>query len=102
MRTLTDYAPTVNAGHWQWGASVGTDYRLRICNPFAQAEDHDPDVEYIRRWVPALRGIGASRLASGDQVDFSAVPGYPAPIADRNDAYHRARDAFEEAGRALD
>jgi len=102
-RTLTDYDPAVNAGNWQWAASVGTDYRLRIYNPYSQAEKHDPEARYIKRWVPELRGVDAGRLTSGDQIDFSgAAPGYPAPIADRNDAYHRARDAFEEAGRALD
>jgi len=41
-------------------------------------------------------------LASGNQVDFSTEDGYPAPIVDRNDAYHRARDAFKEAGKRLD
>jgi deoxyribodipyrimidine photo-lyase len=102
-RTLTDYDPAVNAGNWQWAASVGTDYRLRIYNPYTQAEKHDPEASYIRRWVPELRGVDADRLTSGAQENFSgAAPGYPAPIVDRNDAYHRARDAFEEAGRALD
>ena len=42
-RTLTDYDPAVNAGNWQWAASVGTDYRLRIYNPYSQAEKHDPE-----------------------------------------------------------
>ncbi|WP_158666490.1 cryptochrome/photolyase family protein [Salinibacter altiplanensis] len=100
-RTLTDYDPAVNAGNWQWAASVGTDYRLRIYNPYSQAEKHDPDAEYIKRWVPELRDVEVGRLTSGNQVDFSgAAPGYPAPIVDRNDAYHRAKAAFEEAGRA--
>ncbi|PSQ88064.1 MAG: deoxyribodipyrimidine photo-lyase [Bacteroidetes bacterium QH_2_63_10] len=100
-RTLTDYDPAVNAGNWQWAASVGTDYRLRIYNPYSQAEKHDPEAEYIKRWVPELRGASADRLTSGNQADFSGVaPSYPAPIVDRNDAYHRARDAFEEAGQA--
>jgi deoxyribodipyrimidine photo-lyase len=102
-RTLTDYDPAVNAGNWQWAASVGTDYRLRIYNPYSQAEKHDPEAEYIRHWVPELRGVAAGRLASGDQEDFSeAAPEYPAPIVDRNDAYHRAKDAFKDAGRASD
>ncbi len=102
-RTLTDYDPAVNAGNWQWAASVGTDYRLRIYNPYSQAEKHDPEAEYIKRWVPEVRDVDADRLASGTQEDFSdAAPGYPAPIVDRNDAYHRAKDAFREAGRALE
>jgi deoxyribodipyrimidine photo-lyase len=102
-RTLTDYDPAVNAGNWQWAASVGTDYRLRIYNPYSQAEKHDPEGQYIRRWVPELRDVDVGRLTSGEQVDFSAAaPDYPAPIVDRNEAYHRAKDAFGEAGRARD
>lgn len=102
-RTLTDYDPAVNAGNWQWAASVGTDYRLRIYNPYSQAEKHDPKAEYIKQWVPELESVSAERLTSGEQVDFSdASDEYPAPIVDRNDAYHRARDAFEQAKEAVE
>ncbi len=102
-RTLTDYDPAVNAGNWQWAASVGTDYRLRIYNPYSQAEKHDPKAEYIRRWVPELQSVGTEGLTSGEQADFSSASDeYPAPIVDRNNAYHRARDAFEEAKKAVE
>lgn len=101
-RTLTDYDPAVNAGNWQWAASVGIDYRLRIYNPYKQAKTHDPDAQYIQKWAFELRSADADILVFVNQVDFSAEDGYPAPIVDRNDAYHRARDAFKEAGKRLD
>lgn len=96
-RTLTDYDPAVNAGNWQWAASVGTDYKLRIYNPYLQAEKHDPGAEYIKKWIPELRPVDTERLTSGEQVDLSERVDYPPPIVDRNDAYHRAREAFEQA-----
>jgi deoxyribodipyrimidine photo-lyase len=99
-RTLTDYDPAVNAGNWQWAASVGTDYKLRIYNPYLQAEKHDPDAAYIKAWVPELRPADAERLISGEQMDFSNEDDYPPPLVDRNEAYHRARDAFEAAREA--
>jgi len=100
-RTLTDYDPAVNAGNWQWSASVGTDYKIRIYNPYLQAKKHDPDAHYIRRWVPELRDVEASLLTSGDQIDFSTMASYPAPIVDRTKAYHRARSAFRAASEAV-
>jgi deoxyribodipyrimidine photo-lyase len=105
-RTLTDYDPAVNAGNWQWAASVGTDYKLRIYNPYSQAQKHDPSAAYIQRWVPELADVDPDHLTSGDPVDFSAVAAadeaYPAPIVDRNAAYHRARDAFAAAKEAAE
>jgi len=100
-RTLTDYDPAVNAGNWQWSASVGTDYKIRIYNPYLQAKKHDSDAHYIRRWVPELRDVEASLLTSGDQIDFSTMASYPAPIVDRTKAYHRARSAFRAASEAV-
>jgi len=96
-RSLTDYDPAVNNGNWQWAASVGTDYRLRIYNPYSQASKHDPQAHYIQKWVPELREVSVEALTSGDQVDFSKVADYPAAIVDRNAAYHRAKDAFAAA-----
>ena len=39
-RTLIDYDPAVNAGNWQWAASVGTDYKQRIYNPYQIGRAH--------------------------------------------------------------
>ncbi|NBB84817.1 MAG: deoxyribodipyrimidine photo-lyase, partial [Bacteroidetes bacterium] len=96
-RSLTDYDPAVNNGNWQWAASVGTDYRLRIYNPYAQAKKHDPTGAYIQQWVPELRDVEASLLTSGNQVDFSERAAYPPPMVERNAAYHRAKEAFASA-----
>jgi deoxyribodipyrimidine photo-lyase len=99
-RTLTDYDPAVNAGNWQWSASVGTDYKLRIYNPYLQAKKHDPEARYIKRWVPELREVDETLLTNGDPIDVSDDAAYPSPVVDRNNAYHRAKDAFANASEA--
>ncbi len=51
---LIDLDEASNIGGWQWGASVGADPKpIRIFNPTLQAERHDPDAAYCRRWLPS-------------------------------------------------
>jgi deoxyribodipyrimidine photo-lyase len=67
MRLLLDGDVAQNNGNWQWVASVGVDpapMQRRLYNPELQRRRHDPDEEYVRRWIPEL----------GD--------GYPEPIVD--------------------
>ncbi|MCO5315113.1 MAG: DNA photolyase family protein [Solirubrobacterales bacterium] len=59
-RLLLDGEPAQNNGNWQWIASVGTDpapISRRLYNPVLQAKRHDPDGQYVRRWVPELRDV---------------------------------------------
>jgi deoxyribodipyrimidine photo-lyase len=59
MTHLVDGDPASNNGGWQWAASTGTDPQpyFRIFNPTLQGRRHDPDGDYVRRWLPELRGI---------------------------------------------
>ena len=56
---LTDYDPASNNGNWQWVASTGADSQpyFRIFNPWSQSEEHDPDCEYIKYWIPELKNV---------------------------------------------
>jgi deoxyribodipyrimidine photo-lyase len=56
---LVDYDPANNNGGWQWSAGTGADSQpyFRIFNPFLQSQNHDPDCEYIKRWVPELKEV---------------------------------------------
>jgi deoxyribodipyrimidine photo-lyase len=60
-RSLIDYDPAVNNGNWQWVAGTGLDPEKygapRVFHPTRQLEKFDPDLEYVRRWIPELCGV---------------------------------------------
>ncbi|NJK35695.1 MAG: deoxyribodipyrimidine photolyase [Oscillatoriales cyanobacterium SM2_2_1] len=81
MHHLIDGDLAANNGGWQWSASSGMDPKpLRIFNPHTQAKKFDPEGEYIRQWIPELRGQTAAELFAGDLWR----PNYPRPMVDHN------------------
>ena len=56
--SLTDWDPASNAMNWQWVAGCGPDAApyFRIFNPEKQAEQHDPEGRYRRRWLAGWMG----------------------------------------------
>lgn len=57
---LVDYDVHSNWGNWQYVAGVGNDPRgaARVFNPVKQAVDYDHNGNYVRMWLPELRGVG--------------------------------------------
>jgi deoxyribodipyrimidine photo-lyase len=83
-RLLFDGDPGSNAGNWQWTAGTGTDpRRTRTLDPVLQARRYDPSGEYVRRYVPELRGVDPPALFTPwrDAAVLNAT-GYPRPIVD--------------------
>lgn len=56
---LIDYDPAINNGNWQWSSGSGADSQpyFRILSPWKQVVDHDPECEYIKKWIPELRDV---------------------------------------------
>jgi deoxyribodipyrimidine photo-lyase len=94
MRRLVDGEIASNNGGWQWSASTGTDAApyFRIQNPWSQTKRYDPDGAYIKRWVPELRDVPATRLCEPPTPGLPLAKGYPLPMVD----HHRARDTALE------
>lgn len=64
---LVDYDAANNWGNWQYVAGVGNDPRQgRVFNPVKQALDYDPTGEYVRAWVPELRGVDLTNEKEGE------------------------------------
>ncbi len=92
MRHLVDGDLASNQHGWQWAAGTGTDAApyFRIFNPTTQAHRFDADGDYVREWVPELRGIegGAVHEPGSRRPDE-----YPPPMVDhareREDALAR-------------
>lgn len=53
---LLDYEQSSNVGNWQWAAGSGVDAApyFRIFNPTEQIKKFDPDLKYIKKWIPEL------------------------------------------------
>jgi deoxyribodipyrimidine photo-lyase len=82
-RKLLDYEMASNVGGWQWAAGSGTDAApyFRIFNPDSQLKKFDPQLSYIKKWVP-------------EYADFSK---YPKPIIDHAFARDRCLETFKKA-----
>jgi deoxyribodipyrimidine photo-lyase len=108
MRLLTCGDVAQNNGNWQWIASVGVDpapVGRRLYNPILQQRRHDPDGEYVRRWLPELRDVPLAKLATPWEMtaEEQAAAGceigreYPAPIVDHAVERERALSAYRAA-----
>lgn len=82
-RKLLDYDMSSNVGGWQWAAGTGTDAApfFRIFSPAAQTKKFDPELKYIKKWVP----------------EYLDPFKYPAPIVDHKEARERCLAAFQKA-----
>ncbi|HEY9177338.1 MAG TPA: deoxyribodipyrimidine photo-lyase [Flavipsychrobacter sp.] len=81
-KKLLDFDLASNNGGWQWAAGSGCDAApyFRIFNPYLQTQKFDPELKYIRKWVP----------------EFEDVTKYPRPIVEHDFARRRCLDTFRE------
>jgi deoxyribodipyrimidine photo-lyase len=98
MQRPVDGEPASNSGGWQWSASTGRDAQpyFRIMNPVSQGEKFDPDGEYVRRFVPELRGLAGARAHRPGDEPLGA-PAYPPRIVDHAEAREQALARFRSA-----
>ncbi|WP_404379130.1 cryptochrome/photolyase family protein [Caenispirillum salinarum] len=95
--TLVDADWGSNPGNWQWVAGCGADAApfFRVFNPVLQGEKFDPRGDYVRRWVPELRGMDRRVIHKPWQAPLElARTGYPEPMVDHSHARHRALAAW--------
>lgn len=96
---LVDGDLAVNNGNWQWCASTGCDAQpyFRIFNPTRQGKRFDPEGEYIRRWVPELRGLSSKQIHEPWAGKRTSGVNYPHPIVDHSGASMRCLIAYRSA-----
>jgi deoxyribodipyrimidine photo-lyase len=96
MEHLVDGDPASNNGGWQWAASTGTDPQpyFRVFNPTLQGRRHDPDGDYVRRWVPELATVPG---LDGPAVHEPPVGAYLPPVVEHASARRRALATYEAA-----
>ena len=79
---LLDFELASNNGGWQWAAGSGCDAApyFRIFNPYLQTKKFDPELKYIRKWVPQFEELT-----------------YPQPIIDHEMARKRCLEVYGKA-----
>lgn len=84
MAHLRDGDLASNQHGWQWVAGTGTDPSpyFRVFNPVTQGLEHDPDGEYVRRWVPELRDVPGAAVHEPWKLPGGLPAGYPQRIVD--------------------
>ncbi len=81
-RKLLDFDLAANNGGWQWAAGSGCDAApyFRVFNPYLQTQKFDPDLTYIKKWVPEWQELT-----------------YPKPIVVHEVARQRCLDTYAAA-----
>lgn len=79
---LLDFDFSANNGGWQWASSSGCDAApyFRIFNPTSQTQKFDPELRYIKKWIPELNSFE-----------------YPKPIVEHTFARERVLKVYKEA-----
>ncbi len=106
-RLFTDFEPGIHWSQTQMQSGTTGINTIRIYNPVKQGKDHDPEGQFIRRWIPVLEGVpdkyihepwkmpAGDRKASGLHLDET----YPAPIIDPVKAAREAKEKVYAARR---
>lgn len=88
---LIDYDVCSNWGNWNYASGIGNDPREdRYFNILKQANNYDPNGDYVRLWVDELRNLPTNKLfqagllSASEQKEFGVTLGvdYPKPIVD--------------------
>lgn len=81
---LVDGDVPQNQLNWQWVAGTGRDAApyVRVFNPVLQGKKFDPHGDYVRRWVPELRGIPGEAVHEPWRLPRAAAPDYPERVVD--------------------
>lgn len=79
---LLDFDLAANNGGWQWASGSGCDAApyFRVFNPYLQTKKFDPDLVYIKKWVPEVE-----------------TNDYPSPIVDHDFARNRVLEVYKKA-----
>jgi deoxyribodipyrimidine photo-lyase len=94
-----DYEPGIHYPQFQMQAGVTGINTIRIYNPVKQAQDHDPQGLFVKKWLPALEKVPLPLLhqpwlmTKMEQQTYECKIGdeFSAPVIDLTQAAEYAR-----------
>ena len=93
---FVDFEPGIHYTQIQMHSSMAASPVLRLYNPVTQAQELDPQGDFVRRWVPELRAVSNSWIflpwalpaVSRKRYGLVGDADYPVPLVDF-EAVHR-------------
>ncbi|WMW81318.1 deoxyribodipyrimidine photo-lyase [Undibacterium cyanobacteriorum] len=99
-RQFLDYEPGIHWPQMQMQAGTTGINTTRVYNPIKQAQDHDPQGHFVRRWLPYLRRVPDAYLLRPwlmpmevqDQIGVWVGREIPMPVVDLEEATRTAKN----------
>jgi deoxyribodipyrimidine photo-lyase len=99
---LVDADPGINYAQWQSQCGLVGVHPIRVYNPMKQVKEHDPEGEYIRKYVPELAALPDEHLARPEKAPLTVLAqagielgeDYPYPAVDYEARAKQAREEF--------
>lgn len=108
-----DYEPGIHWSQLQMQSGTTGINTTRVYNPIKQAQDHDPQGKFVRRWLPAMRSVPDTWLfepwmmPQRELTDATQMPQIVTPLVDlaaatktaKHRVHERRRDPEVKAGK---
>jgi len=101
---FVDYEPGIHWSQVQMQAGTTGINTTRVYNPIKQAKDHDPDGQFVRRWMPVLKKVPDAwifepwTMPQDVQERCGVIIGrdWPLPIVDIAEATQESKKRFHD------